>query len=88
MKDNPISSNGYSEEITSLMRELKLDVPSLNPAPGPDRRGDMAKHLSMTHERLHSQILLEIEQNSTPARNLTDRFDNTTPGISNSNSGD
>ena len=63
--DNPISSDGYSEEINSLLRELKLDVPVLSPAPGPDIR-DMAKHLNMTQERLHSQILLEIEQNSTP----------------------
>ncbi len=73
----------------------------LSPAPGPDIR-DMAKHLNMTQERLHSQILLEIEQNSTPkveqplpqpqqqqlpsaamtplaSRDLTERFDNTTP---------
>ncbi|KAL7528360.1 hypothetical protein ACHAXR_002401, partial [Thalassiosira sp. AJA248-18] len=64
IKDDPISSTGYSKEVVDLIRELKLDVP-LTPAPGPDIR-DMAKHLNMTQERLRSTILLEIEQNSTP----------------------
>ena len=54
---------------------------------------DLAKHLNMTQEKLRCTIMLEIQQNSTPnpdkgkdtpevgpARDLTDRFDNTTSG--------
>ena len=70
--DDPITSDGFSEEITNLIRELNLDftVASL-PSPGKVDMRDMAKHLSMTQERLHSQILLEIEHNRTPvAREL------------------
>ena len=92
-KDNPISSNGYAEEITKLVKELKLEVP-MTPGPGPDDMRDMAKHLNMTQEKLRTTILTEIAQNSTPnpppsatpliARDLTDRFDNTTKGLSDS----
>ena len=72
--DNPISSDGsFTPEITILIRELNLDV-SLSPAPGPDVR-DMAKHLSMTQERLCSTIMLQIEAEKTPVRDLSDRFD-------------
>ncbi|KAL7548630.1 hypothetical protein ACHAWF_011908 [Thalassiosira exigua] len=65
IKDNPICSDGYPEEITQLIRELKLDVSPLTPPPGPDIR-DVAKHLSMTQERLRHTILLEIESNRSP----------------------
>jgi hypothetical protein len=66
-QDNPITSEGYNEEIANLIRELQLvDTIMVNPTPpSPDIR-DMAKHLSMAQERLQSQILIEIEQNKTP----------------------
>ena len=62
MKDNPISSDGYSEEIKGLIHELELDV-HLTPAPSPDIR-DVAKHLSMTEDKLRRTILSEIGQHS------------------------
>ena len=86
IQDNPISSEGYSNEILSLIRELNLDVP-LTPTP-PDIR-DMAKHLDRTQERLKSQIILEIQNVSpesnnaeTPlvARDLKDRFEGSKSG--------
>ncbi|KAL9186813.1 hypothetical protein ACHAXT_010533 [Thalassiosira profunda] len=83
IRDNPISTDGsYNAEITGLIQELQLDVP-LSPAPGPDIR-DMAKHHSLTQERLRSTILWEIEKNltpqpKTPPRELTLRADNRTP---------
>ena len=89
ISENPISSSGYSDDITSLLRELKLDVP-LTPAHGPDVR-DTAKHLSMTQERLRKTIMFEIEQNKSPnskglktplAHVLSNQFDSTAPGTS------
>ncbi len=67
MQDNPITSEGYNEEIANLIRELQLaDAIMVAPVPSsPDIR-DMAKHLSMAQERLQSQILLEIERNKAP----------------------
>ncbi|KAL7434457.1 hypothetical protein ACHAXH_007237 [Discostella pseudostelligera] len=53
IKDNPITSEGYNEEIANLIRELQLVDMMETPVPGPDIR-DMAKHL-----------LLEIERNKT-----------------------
>ena len=82
LADNPISTDGYNAEITGLIQELQLDVP-LSPAPGPDIR-DVAKHLSLTQERLRTTILFEIEKNltpqppkmdKTPPRDNTDRAD-------------
>ena len=66
-EENPISSDGYSEEINNLIRELQLsDVLSCaTTTPGRDIR-DEAKRLNTTHERLRSRILLEIERSSTP----------------------
>lgn len=66
-QDNPITSEGYKEEIANLIRELHLvDTITVTPVPtSPDIR-DMAKHLGMIQERLQSTILLEIEQNKTP----------------------
>ena len=70
-EENPISSDGYSEEITNLIRELKLssDVPSCDATttPGRDIR-DEARRLNITHERLRGRILLEIERSSTPSK--------------------
>jgi hypothetical protein len=70
-EENPISSDGYSEEITNLIRELQLssDVPSCDATttPGRDIR-DEARRLNITHERLRGRILLEIERSSTPSK--------------------
>lgn len=87
IQENPISMDGYNEEISGLIKELKLDV-QISPAPGPDIR-DVARHLSMTQDRLQNQILKEIEQNRTPkvaeaagtpvARDLAERFNKPTP---------
>ena len=67
MQDNPITSEGYNEEIANLIRELQLaDAIMVAPVPSsPDIR-DMAKQISMAQERLQSQILLEIERNKAP----------------------
>jgi len=68
-EENPISSDGYSEEITNLVRKLQLSdvVPSCAAitTPGRDIR-DEARRLNITHERLRGRILLEIERSSTP----------------------
>jgi hypothetical protein len=65
-KDNPISSDGYNEEITGLLRELKLELPPLTPVDSGRDIRDVVRHLSMTEEKLHGQILMEIEQNKSP----------------------
>jgi len=70
IKDNPVSSAGYSKEIKSLIEELELDV-QFTPAPSPDIR-DVAKHLSMTEEKLRRTILFEIEQHGSPCSRSTE----------------
>jgi len=79
IKTNPLSSDGYNDEIMRLLNELNIEIPT----PRPDR--DVAHSLSMTQEKLHSRILLEIEQSNTPNRdspplpsqNLECQFNNT-----------
>jgi hypothetical protein len=82
IRDSPISSDGYSEEIMDLIQELNLDF-MLSP-PAPD--GDMKTHLTMTQEKLRSKIELEIQQHITPreeapsplVRDLSMRFNEIT----------
>ena len=84
LTDNPIESYGYNQEITSLIQELKLDFATTTlPTPSKVDLRDMAHHLARNTERLHSEILIEIENSRSPmppsgvSRDLTDRFDNT-----------
>jgi len=81
IKTNPLSSDGYNDEITSLLNELNIDITQISPRP--DR--DAAHRLSMTQEKLRSRILSEIEQSHTPkgdsppmpSQNLECQFNNT-----------
>jgi hypothetical protein len=77
IKEDPISTDGYNDEIMGLIKELNIDV-AVSP-PGPER--DIKTHLSLTQEKLRSTIELEIQQNTTPregevqaVRDLNKRF--------------
>jgi hypothetical protein len=64
IRDSPITNTGFNDEIKELIQELNLtEVVSVSP-PGPGK--DMKAHLTMTQEKLRSQIVLEIEQSITP----------------------
>lgn len=81
IKTNPLSEDGYNDEIMSLLAELDIKVTQITPRPD----CDVAHRLCMTQEKLHSRILLEIEQSNTPngasppmpSQNLEDKFSNT-----------
>ena len=63
IKTNPLAEDGYSDEIMSLLDELKIEVGTqITPRPN----CDVAHRLCMTQEKLQSRILLEIEQSNTP----------------------
>ena len=47
-----------------LLKELDIEVTQISPQI--DLGQDVAQHLIMTQEKLHSRILLEIEQSNTP----------------------
>lgn len=81
IKTNPLSEDGYSDEIMSLLAELDIKVTQITPRPD----CDVAHRLCMTQEKLHSRILMEIEQSNTPngasppmpSQNLEDQFSKT-----------
>lgn len=81
IKCNPLSEDGYSDEIKSLLAELEIEITQITPRPD----CDVAHSLCMTQEKLHSRILLEIEQSNTPngasppmpSQNLEHQFNNT-----------
>ena len=80
IKTNPLSEDGYNDEIMSLLAELDINVTQITPRPD----CDVAHRLCMTQEKLHSRILLEIEQSNTPngpsppmpSQNLEHQFSN------------
>ena len=95
IKADPITSEGYSDEVSRLISELNLDaqVPSAEDAPGagPDIR-DVARRLSLTQANLQSHILTEIEKSRTPkvvggAKKGANEEDNGTEGASMSSGG-
>jgi hypothetical protein len=64
IRETPISSNGWSNDIAALIQDLNLtDVVSISP-PGPNR--DIKTHLTMTQEKLRSVVEQEIQQSITP----------------------
>lgn len=63
IKDNPLSPNGYNDEIVGLIRDLELDVVV---TPPPVDHEDIRTHLSLTQEKLKRTIQIELEQNATP----------------------
>jgi hypothetical protein len=64
IRETPISSNGWSNDIATLIQDLNLtEVVSISP-PGPDR--DIKTHLTMTQEKLKSVVEHEIQQSITP----------------------
>ena len=83
IKENPLSANGYSDEIMNLINDLNLaDAVTISP-PGPER--DIKTQLTMTQEKLSSTIEMEIQQSITPrveslqpARDLSIRFNEIT----------
>ena len=81
LKDNPISSLGYSEEVIDLIRDLNFDVivsPVSSDVP-------VGRHLSVSKESLQDRILIELEENKSPRdegqliRNLTKVFNKELP---------
>ena len=96
IKADPITSEGYSDEVSRLISELNLDaqVPSAEDAPGagPDIR-DVARRLSLTQANLQSHILTEIEKSRTPkvvgggAKKGMNNEENGTEGASTSGGG-
>ena len=81
IKCNPLSEDGYSDEIMNLLAELDIEITQITPRPD----CDVAHRLCMTQEKLHSRILMEIEQSNTPngasppmpSQNLENQFNNT-----------
>jgi uncharacterized membrane protein len=64
ISETPISSNGWSNDIATLIQDLNLtEVVSISP-PGPDR--DIKTHLTLTKEKLSNLIEHEIHQSITP----------------------
>lgn len=70
IKADPITSEGYSDEVSRLIGELNIDshVPLAEDAAagvGQDIR-DVARRLSLAQVNLQSRILTEIEKSRTP----------------------
>lgn len=63
IRESPISTVGFSDEITKLINDLSL-TEVVETSPPADR--DMKTHLSMTQEKLRSKIESELQQNITP----------------------
>ena len=63
IKTNPLDENGYSDEIVNLLDELDIELPLITPRVDQD---DVGYRLCKTQEKLHSLIVMEIEQSHTP----------------------
>ena len=63
IRESPISTVGFSDEITKLINDLSL-TEVVETSPPADR--DMKTHLTMTQEKLRSKIESELQQNITP----------------------
>ena len=83
IRESPISTNGYSKEIMSLIEDLNLtEVVQVSP---PSSERDIKRHLTMTQEKLRNKIETELQQSITPrelepepVRDLSLRFNEIT----------
>ena len=79
IRADPVTSEGYSDEVSRLISELDIDshVPSAEDAAGAgtDIR-DVARRLSLAHVNLQSRIITEIERSRTPKVGARDAHPN------------